>query len=468
MIIETTDQVLDLINQIAATPGKNDKIALLKGAASNDLLRKVLVAAYNPLITYGIRKVPDRAVMGTDGEATNFRPETWGILENMERRLLTGNAMIMQVSMELEALSEKSAELFKRILLKDMRAGFSEETVNKVWPGAVPDFPYGRCSLLKDAKPEEWDGWEAGHISQEKADGMFINAVVEGNLNTFIYSRAGSMFPMEKFEQLANELSATFTADTQLHGELLVLLDGVVLPRETGNGILNSVLNGGDFGPGEKPMFLVWDQIDLFSVKPKGKFEVPYKTRLAGIIRQLKEHPCSSIRLIDTRIVRSLAEAYAHYTELLAKGKEGTILKKSSAIWKDGTSKEQVKLKLEFEVDLEILAVVPGRANTKNEGRAGSLTCGTKCRGLLVDVAIKGEAMRDHVDANPENWIGKIMPVTANMIMRPSESNTNHSLFLPRFTQSFFRTDKTVADDLARAIDIEVAAKEGKKIAEAA
>src|SRR5690606_867314 len=122
----------------------------------------------------------------------------------------------------------------------------------------------------------------------------------------------------------------------------------------------------------------------------------------------------------DTRVVRSLKDAYAHYKELLKQGKEGTILKKRTAVWRDGTSKEQIKLKLEAVVDLEVVGVVPGRAGTKNEGRAGSLTCKSKCGQLVTDVAVKNEAMRDAVDANPGDWIGRVISVCANSVMEPS------------------------------------------------
>lgn len=457
-----TDQILDLMDQIAATSGKNDKIAMLKAVSGCELLQQVLRAAYNA-DKYGIKAVPARR---PDADGTHlFDDDTWRLLAQMRDRVLTGNAMYESVEAEIsERLSAKSAELFKRILLKDMRAGFSEETCNKVWPGLVTEFPYQRCSLPKDAKPEGWNGWEEGHIGQEKADGMYVNADHEDTGEVFMYSRQGTMFPMEKFGDLVAEIARAFPSGTQNHGELLVERNGQVLPREIGNGILNSVVKGGDFGPGERPVFMVWDQIPLEFVQPKGKYETPYIDRLATIIGQLKGKQLQLVRLIPTKVFKSLDAAYAWAGELMAGGKEGIILKKRTAIWKDGTSREQVKLKLEFELDLEIVAVVPGRDNTKNAGRAGSLTCQTADRKLTVDVAIKGEAMRDNVDEFPDAWLGQIMPVTANMIMKPSESNPLHSLFLPRFTSAQWRTDKLAADSLQRALDIEAAAKLGKKL----
>ncbi|WP_193333365.1 DNA ligase [Duganella sp. FT27W] len=458
-----TDEVFGLIEAIANTPGKNDKLAMLKKCSSSATLKRVLKMANDPLISYGIRKVPARTALRDTGELFNDR--TWEILDSMSNRTLTGSAMQSAIAYEIDRLSLYSAELFKRIMLKDMRAGFAEESTNKTWPGLLPDFPYMRCSLPKHAKMADWD-WAAGVFSQEKADGMFTNVNHEVTGAVFMYSRQGSMFPMESFGELVDAIRLTLAPGTQTHGEMLVMRDGAVLAREIGNGILNSVLQGGQFGPSEKPIFMAWDQIPLASVVPKGSFETPYRDRLRVLLGQITAAHSPVIKLVPTRLVRSLKEAYAHYAELLAKGKEGTIVKNPVAIWRDGTSKDQVKLKLEFELDMEVTAVVLGKANKKTAGRPGSLTCSTAGGMLVTDVAIKGEAMRDDVEANPEKYVGAIMPVTANMILRPSQSNPLHSLFLPRFSQSTPRMDKTVADSLERAFEIEDAAKEGAAINE--
>jgi len=461
-LIMNSDQVLDLIDSVAATSGKNDKISMLKAVSGSNLLRAVLEATYNPIVSYGIRQFPDRAVDAT-GDA-HFSAPTWGVIAALRERQVTGNAAQAAIQHEMNTLSVKSAELFKRIILKDMRAGFSEETVNKVWGGLLPEFPYQRCCLPKDAKLDTWN-WAEGHISQQKADGMFANVNHEEGGQVFIFSRQGSMFPMEKFEELATVVKLSLAAGTQNHGELLVMRDGAILAREIGNGVLNSVLKGGDFAENERPIFMVWDQIPLDAVKPKGKYAVPYVQRLKGLIEQLRGGAnINVVQLIPTKIVKSLTEAYQHAAEVMLAGGEGTILKNRNAHWKDGTSKEQVKLKLEFTVDLEVQGVVLGRDNTKNAGRAGSLKCATSDGKLEVDVAIKGEKMRDAVDANPDDWIGRIMPVTANLVLKPSESNELHSLFLPRFAESEYRTDKTVADSLQRVFDQEEAAKLGVAI----
>jgi DNA ligase-1 len=467
MNITNTDDVMDLIEQVAALPGKNDKIATLKAHAGSDLLKRVLAAAYDPLVSYGIRAFPERK-SPEDKHGWVFDSEEWTVIEGLAKRTLTGGAAIATIQSRVDVLSAKSAELFKRIILKDMRAGFSEETCNKVWPKLLADFPYMRCCLPKDSKMTDWLDIEGG-ISQEKADGMFLNVDHEESGEVFLYSRSGSMFPMDKFGMLAPAVKSTLDAGTQTHGELLVMgtrPDGSVgvLAREIGNGILNKILQGGDWPEGTYPVLMVWDQIPRSAVVAKGSCTTPYKERLAGLIKQVRAAGVGPITIIPTRIVKSTAAAYEHAGELMLQDKEGTIVKRMSAIWKDGTSKEQVKLKLEFEVDLEITAILPGEDNTKNEGRPGRLACASSDNLLQVNVAVKNEAMRAALEAAPHDWIGQIMPVTANLIMKPSDSNPLHSLFLPRFSQDTYRTDKTAADSLPTITATQEAAKLGQKL----
>lgn len=441
----TSDQIFDAIEKIAATSSKNEKQALVGEYIKDEAFKRVMMAALNPLITYGMQKVPERDAHGDE----LFNDETWEVIDQLAKRELTGSAAQAEVQIWMDKLTKKSSELLKRVIRKDLRAGFSESTVNKACKGLIPDFPYMRCSLPKDTKLDEWP-WATGALSQVKADGMFANVDHELGGLVRITSRQGSPFPIEKFPRLEEEVRNRLTHGFQHHGELEVLRDGVLLERQIGNGILNSVLNGGDFGPGEEVRYRVWDAIPLDKVVTKGKYEAPYAMRFAGIAGSLKAKPGSVIEIIPTRVVKSLKEAYAHAAELMKQGMEGTVIKHPKAIWKDGTSKEQVKLKLEFNVDLVVKGIVPGKEGTKNEGHAGSLACETSCGMLKVDVTVKNEDMRNRVDANQEDWIGRVIEVTANDIHEPSESNEFHSLFLPRMVEANYRLDKTTADDLDR------------------
>ena len=448
-----SDQIFQLVENVAAHSSKTEKVALVTRYANepDGLFKRVIEYAYNPFKRYGIAKRPEPVFMVRELQVP-MDDRSWSILDGLLSRHLTGSTAINTVAHELCRLTPESSELFWRIIKKDMKAGFSESTCNKAVKGLIPEFPYMRCTLPKDAKLDDFD-WKLGVLSQEKADGMFANLdILEGCVT--LTSRQGSPFPMDAFENLVAEASFRLGPNTQSHGELLVRKAGAICAREIGNGILNSILSGGNFEADEVPVYLIWDQIPQSAVVPKGKFKTPYIKRIHSIKNQLeRSHGPSTIQMIDTRVYHSLADAYGHYRDMLLKGKEGTIIKDPHAPWEDRTSKFQVKLKLEADVDLKIKAIVPGKAGGKNEGRAGSLTCETSCAGLVVDVTVKNEAMRDRIDADPMDWIERIIVVRANSIMNPSDSSDVHSLFLPRMVEHDYRTDKTEADSLQRVRD---------------
>lgn len=437
-------QVFEAIEQIAATSSKNEKQALIAAKINDPLFKHVLVAALDPLVSYGISTRPQTSKTGLG----LFCPSTWEIIDALASRRLTGDSATASVRAELERLEPKSSELLWRILKKDLRAGFGAETVNKVSKGLIRTFPYMRCVLPADAQFDKWD-WSAGAFSQQKADGMFTNIDHDSAGVVRLTTRQGNELPIEQFAGIEAAARAYLAKGTQTHGEILVLADGKVADRAIGNGILNSVLSGGSFAENEDPVFFAWDQIPLECVQPKGEYKIPYRARFMDLVAQLVESD-GSVRLIPTTVVYSLAEAYAHCTSLQGEGKEGTVLKNGSGFWKDTKSgnKDVVKLKLEVDVDLVTKEILDGEPGTKNEGRAGRVRMETRDGKLSVNVAVKNEKLRDAIDADRLDMLDRVWTVRFNEITEPSDSNSRHSLFLPRMAEDWYRSDKSEADSL--------------------
>lgn len=445
----TSDQVFDMIETIAGDSSKKAKVELVAKYSSHDLFKRVLIYALNPFKRYHIRPTAP----ATAGKSM-FDDNTWKLLDDLVARNISGNAASDAVDAEFARLSAKSAELLWRIINKDFRAGFSESTVNKAIKDLIPEIPYMRCSLPKDAKLDNFS-WKEGVYSQEKADGMFANVNHEDDGNVSITSRNGTEYPIELFGNLVTAVQKAVKCGTQLHGELLVEKAGVIQLREIGNGILNSIQQGGTFAADEKPVYVVWDQIPLKNAVPKGKYSVPYKTRFTELEVQVVKSHTTDLRMIPTKIVRSMKEAYVHYGEMLAAGKEGTIFKDGNAIWRDGTSKEQIKLKVEAECDLEIVGFTEGAG--KNKATFGAIVCRTSDQLLEVGVSGFTDAKRKEISAKRDQLMHTILTVKFNDIMEPTGKNTLHSLFLPRAVE--FRRDKTTADSLQRVIEQMEAAK---------
>lgn len=444
-------EVFRLIETIAAEPGKKAKEALIAQHGADELLRRTLVAALSPLVSYGVSKMPDRQGKGSDA----FDAATWDLIDALAKRKLTGHAARDAIQAEVDRLGAESAQLLTRILRKNLKAGFSESTVNKAIKNCIPEFPYMRCSLHTDVKLEDWP-WAEGVISQEKADGMFTNCDVYSD-SIELRSRQGLPMPLEHLGPLTSALHQALEAGYEYHGELLVehMVAGkwTPQPREVGNGILNRIANGSPVPEGMRVTYSVWDRIPLEAVVAKGKHAEPYKSRFAHLREMLEpkagQEPSSQpgiARLIPYRIVHSLKEAYQHYAEMLRSGKEGTVIKRPDLTWADSTSRGQVKLKVKFPVELRIKGFNEADVDSKNRATFGSVACESECGRLKVNVTGFSDADRADIHSRREQLIDTIMAVESNDIMEPSKEDGFYSLFLPTCLE--LRTDKVIADTL--------------------
>lgn len=434
------------LEAVADCPGKKDKVSLLRSHLQDVDFLRVAVYAYDPFRTFGLATRPQMVSVGL-GE---FTTDTWSLLDGMSNRTITGSAAVKALTSELQRLSPESGELLWRIVNKDLRAGFGPATINSVRPGEIAEFPYMRCTLPEKSNMASWR-WSDGIYSQLKADGSFANVNKDHAGQVWITTRQGTMYP-DNVLGIEQEIRHHLDPGLQTHGELTVYEGGKLLPRQVGNGILNSLAQGGVLAPNQHVVFDAWDQIPLVAVVPKGSYSKPYVRRYEELAGQV--FMAEQLQVVETRIVHSKAEAYGHYREMLAQGLEGTVCKHPGMVWYDtGSSgnKDQVKLKLQADFELRITGFKEGAPGTKTAATFGSLLCHSEDRTLEVGVSGLTDELRAKIHNNRDYWLDQIITVRGNGIMTPDKDHDTHSIFLPRFVEH--RQDKTSADTLEQIRD---------------
>jgi ATP-dependent DNA ligase len=418
--------ILDILNEIASTSSRNEKEAIIRREKDNELLRRVFFLAYDPFTQFYIRKIPEY-----ERNESTHAASLAGLLPGLQAlssRRATGNAGIYHLQTMLQALNVKDAEVLERIIGKDLKCGASGSTANKVWPGLIAEFP---CMLCTPSDEKILSKFKFPAFAQLKMDGMRFNAIVKNGKCEF-RSRNGKEINLlgnleQEFIALARGLNIVYD------GELLVVVEGNIQDRQTGNGILNKAVKG-TISPKEAASVhaTVWDCIpyDQFTA---GACSLPYSTRF-GMLEAVSDS--NKIHLVESTIVASLDEAEAIFERYLAQGHEGIILKDMSGIWEDKRVKTQVKFKAELDCDLRVVGIQPGTG--KYEGMVGALLCESSDGVIQVDV---GSGLSDD-DRCRHDYIGKIVAVTYNARIKNKQGK--QSLFLPRLIE--VRLDKDEAD----------------------
>jgi DNA ligase-1 len=424
----------DIVDQLAATNSKNEKLAIL--AKCDDLTTKVFATALDPTILFYVKKpiayTPRSAVVAQDmylDEALQL------LIDRISTREITGNAAIDYMRWLLESVNHRDADILHRVILKDLRLGFSESSLNKaLGRTVVREWPKLLAHKF-DQKAFDAMPWETGVYVEEKSDGVRANIVI-GRGTVQVMSRNGLPINVGgAFDYLAEDW-----ADAVVDGELLVLAeDGeTVLDRKTGNGILNR----DDKTPEEvSRIFLnAWDFIPLSDFMA-GKSSLPYDSRKAALSTFVEQHSVTNVRAIPSDLVFSPEEAYIVYDRYRKAGKEGTIVKNPNSPWEDKRSKNLVKMKARISATMRVTGTYPGEG--KYAGMIGGFIAQTE-DGLLESRFGTGLTDADR-QKDPAEWIGKLIEVHYNELIT-NKKDSSIKMFLPVFVE--LRTDKEVADTL--------------------
>lgn len=435
--------ILDIIKTLKEEPSRNAKIEILKDQANNKVLKYALYLAYNDYIQFYIRKIPEYIPNDTF-QAVPLHKALKDIEKLLAGRLKTGNDAKLYLEFVLESVIREDAQIIEKVIARNFDCGVSISTINKVWPGLIPEFNVMLCSEF------ERERVEYPCLAQEKLDGCRALLFTEPNGKYSFRSRKGLVF--EDLNIFKNEINKTFNSGWVIDGELLVLDgSGGYLPRKKGNGICNKAIKGTiSEKEANNLVFVAWDAIslDTFKGEKESQGTLERFNNLKSVMGPNRnvDDPCK-IKLVKTHILNNEKDILRLFTEFTDTGAEGIIVKNSNQIWEGKRSKGWMKMKIETEMELEIEEVIEGLG--KHAGRLGTLKCKDASGSLRVGI---GGGYSD--DQREEFWVdrnnlkGKVITVRYNELI--SNDQGDISLFLPRFIE--MRLDKNKADDVFNLI----------------
>lgn len=436
--------VLGVLERIAATPGKLDKLAILKEYANDGVFRTVCQLAYEPSLNFYISRP---AVMPENTLQPNVPYDLEAALNDLllfSKGDIRGNEQRDYLNRILHLSTPSNAEVICRILDRDLHAGFNVSSCNKTWTGLISTFEF----MLADTDPSNI---VYPAESQLKADGIRAKLHIASDIERVTaISRQGK--PIEIFDFFDREgLALVDSASADLDGEFVCYDGDKPLSRKISNGILNKAIKG-TVTKEEASMirFLVWDIDDPEQIHD-------YEQRFNALKRQIENHDIRRIILIESRRVNSVEEATAHFKEVRRRGLEGTIVKNLKSKWVPKRTKDQAKFKAEVEAEFKVVGYELGTG--KNKNRIGALFIETECKKVRSKVGI----FKDMDESVRDDLLVAMPPVVTVLynerITDKSRKDGTESLFLPRVTQ--LRWDKNIANTREELIQIEKAILEG-------
>jgi DNA ligase-1 len=380
--------------------------------------------ALDPLWTFGVKQVPVKET--DDGQGLSWDVFTT-LCMDLNARVLTGHAArdAIQLAMDV-ATKEQWNDWYRRILIKDLRCGVSEKTVNKVVPGTVPVFT---CALAHDSAKHEKKMTGKKQI-EIKLDGVRVLTVIRPNGIT-MFSRNGKEF--HNFGHIIAELEEVIK-DYPVPYPLV--LDGEVMSSNFQD--LMKQVHRKDNVEASDAVLHVFDTIPLGSFK-NGGWDKPQSFRSEITKHWVEEHKdvLKHVQALDWETVDlDTDEGQKRFTELnkaaVDGGYEGVMIKDVDAPYECKRTHAWLKAKPFIEVTLEVKEIEEGTG--RNEGRLGAFVCEGIDDGKDIRVNVGSgftDTNRDDYWTHRDDIIGNLVEVRADAITKNQDGT--YSLRFPRF-----------------------------------
>jgi len=440
----------DVIAQLEAHSGRGDKERILRDAWAAGCVEFFEGAqlAYDAMVVFNVNKAPlfedpeDPAGFAATLTWAKFRD----MLGKLQRREITGNA----ARDTIRAASDTATAAdwngwYRRILLKDLKCGITESTINKVLGdigGTALDYQISvfSCQLAKngDDHPKKMAGYKYLDV---KLDGVRILTIIDiENQTVTQYSRDGRR--NDRFGDITGDLAKLIPDLKQS-----VVLDGEMISRSFQD--LMKQLNRKEDVDTSDAKLALFDIIPLSDFRAGESLltQVDRHEVLVGMMPLIQAACGDRVYVIPKMMVNlDTDEGQAQFKEFnndtVAAGYEGIMIKDPLAKYRTKRTDAWLKIKPFITVDLQVVGVEPGKPESKFKHTLGGLICRGVDQGKSIEVTVGGgytEELRDEIWASRDSVIGRTVEIKGDALTRAQDGDA-WSLRFPVFMG--FRDDK--------------------------
>ena len=451
------DKELDIILSIMEMSGTNEKIDTLKQNEQNERLKNILFYTFNPLYVFGIssKKIAKELNM----IPTFQTGELLDLLEYLKEHNTGTDEVINNVQYFIASQDRKYREVLQSIVTKSLTLGINAKSINKVWDNLIQDYEVQQGERLENNIDKLIESGKKIIVTQ-KYDGQRCSARVE-NHKVIMYSRNGKLY--EGMHELEQELA--LLDDGMYDGELLVnakderdennlpktadknvkyddkLLNIIYAPMESKELFkkTSSVVNSDD---NDKTNVNIWlyDMTPLENFDKMEDYDVPVEVRKKELHDRVEKIRDKAPHL---KQVEFLYEGDFDNTKIenmlkqvVSLKQEGMMINVYGSPYEFERSKNMLKVKQMYPVDLRVVDVLEGSG--ANKGKAGALVVNYKGSPLKVGSGLTKE-QREEFWNDKSKIIGKIITIKY-FEETTNKKDNNKSLRFPIFLE--VRNDK--------------------------
>lgn len=419
-----------VIGDLENHPSRLNKEAIIQvqADAGNDEFFEGCRLAFDSMITFGLKQIPEK----TDADGAGLPWESFTLaLTGFVTRQVTGNtARDMIAAMMKSATKREWNGWYRRILIKDMRAGFSETTVNKVVGKSHKKYliPVFSCQLAHDSNGHE-NKVTGKKIIEVKLDGVRVITIAYPDGRVDQFSRNGKElvnFPHIK-EQIS-KVAKRFDKPMVLDGEIM---------SSSFQDLMKQVHRKSDV-KSDDAILNLFDVMALTSFE-EGVCNAPQseRSKWLSLWHTVHEEMLPNVSIVGQELVDlDTVEGQQRYKEInaqaIAGGYEGIMIKDPEAGYECKRSVAWLKLKPFIEVSLEVVAVEEGTG--RNIGKLGAFVCEGDDDGRRICVNVGSgfsDINRDLYWTGREEVLQKVVEVRADAVTQNQDGT--YSLRFPRF-----------------------------------
>jgi DNA ligase-1 len=369
--MDKLDYIYDAIEEIGSTTKLTEKAEILSRYKNDKLFQLVLIMTYDYRLQYKIKSEQLKKITLTYKPLTPLTvKDVFKLLNKFAQKSGVNKQDKEQLAIMLNIMSEKTRNVFYKIIDKDLACGISIKTINKVFDGLIEEFAVMLAEPTSQIKK-----------FLEITDDIFVNIKLDGvrclaeykNGKLTLWSRDGRTYNLE---HLSNQIKHLIEVYKTKYNFTSVMFDGEITSDINDFQDLMKVVRRENIKQ-EHFEKLKKLKYNIFDVIFDNQYDVELKHRVKQLEDIKKYNTSKNITFVKYDTLEDENKNVDYIMKLMHEavndGYEGLVLKDKNSYYIKKRSISWLKVKLTDTLDAVVTKIIEGTGKYNN--MIGALEC---------------------------------------------------------------------------------------------